>query len=138
VPSIRTHQHRVSDCRTIESDVAAKPSKRARTDEAPRHFGIASRCILVPTHQAEPFPKLDEMVRTGIGDCEPASGAENSRRLGEVLRREDAHDEIDSGITHRPFGPHIRDGEGESRPPSRGLPRCILGDIETQTDARRR
>jgi hypothetical protein len=90
VPSIWTHQHRVSDCRTIENDVAAKPSERERADEAPRHFGIASRCIGVPTHQAEAFPKLDHVIRTGIGDCKPASRAENSRRFGEALRREDA------------------------------------------------
>jgi hypothetical protein len=138
VPSIRTHQHRVSDCRTIENDVAAKPSKRARADEAPRHFGIASRCILVLTHRAEAFPKLDHVIRTGIGDYEPASRAEHSRRFGKVLRREDADDEIDGAIMHRPFGPHIRNGEDESRPPSCGLPRCILGDVEAETGDRRR
>jgi hypothetical protein len=118
--------------------MAAKPSERGRADEAPRHFGVASRCILVPTDQAQVFPKLDHVIRTRVGDCEPAFGAENSRRFGEVLRREDAYDEIDGGIRHRPFGPHIRDGEGESRPPSRGQPRGILGHIEAQTDGLRR
>jgi hypothetical protein len=131
VPTIGTHQHRVSDRRTIENDVAANPSERGRADEAPRHFGIASRCILVPIHQAEAFAKLDQVVWTGISDCEPASGTENSRRLGEVLRREDAHDEIHGRVMDRPFRPQVRNGEGESRPPSRRLTRGVFGDIKT-------
>jgi hypothetical protein len=92
----------------------------------------------VPTYQAEAFPKLDHVIRTGIGDREPASRAENSRRFVKVLRREDAYDEINGGAMHRPLGPHICDGEGEGRPPSRGLPRCILGNVDAEAGDRRR
>jgi hypothetical protein len=31
---------------------------------------------------------------------------------------------------YRPFRPHVRNGEGESRPPSRRLTRGVFGDIE--------
>jgi hypothetical protein len=61
-----------------------------------------------------------------------------SNVTGWAFGSEDAHHEIDSGITHQPFAPQIGDGEGVMRPSPRRLTRGIPGNIETQTDDWRR
>jgi hypothetical protein len=78
------------------------------------------------------------MIRAWIGHGEPASGAKHARCLGKVLRRKNADEEVDGGVLHRPFSPHISYGEGQSGPSPRGLPCCIPGNIDAQADGRRR
>jgi hypothetical protein len=77
------------------------------------------------------------MIRARIHHRKPTSWAQHSRRLGKVLRSKDADYEIDGGVTHRPFGPQIRDGKREHPPPPRSLSRRISGNVEANTDDRR-
>jgi hypothetical protein len=77
------------------------------------------------------------MIRARIQYRKPTSWAQYSRRLGKVLRSKDTDYEIDGAVTHRPFGPQIRDGKREHPPPPRSLSRRISGNVEANTDDRR-
>src|SRR3974377_43635 len=64
---------------------------------------------------------------------EPTSRTQHPRRFGEILGRKDADYEIDSTVLHRPFGPQIRNGKREHRPPPCSLSRRLFGNIEANT-----
>jgi len=95
---------------------------------------VAPRHIPVQTHQAEPIAQFNHMIRAGIGYREPSSRAQHSRRLREVFRGEDAHDQIDGFILApanrstdpRPRRPAPATAAQPAAPP--------LRDVETQAD----
>ena len=103
-------------------------------DEAPRQIAISSRHVVVLTDQPEAVPKLDQMIRAGMGHSKPAARAKHSRHLREVFWSKDAQHEIHVGITHRPFVPQVGDSKRERRPSPRRQTRGVLGDVETKTD----
>jgi hypothetical protein len=130
-------QDRSTDCPTVEHCAAEEAMDGGRAEEAAGQFAIASRLVAVLTDQPEVVAKLDQMIWARISYGDPASGAKHARHLGEVLWSKDADYEIDGVVMYRPFGPQIGDGECERWPSPRGVPRGILGDIETETDDRR-
>ena len=77
--------------------------------------GWLPACLFpVLVQEAVAAPQFDQMARFGIDQGEPASRPQYAHRLGEIARREDAEDEIERGILHRPLGPQIGDREGQA------------------------
>ena len=135
---VRAHQDHRASCRRIENRTAVKSRDGRWTNQAGRHVGIAPSAVFVLAQKHKPISKLDQMFGTRIGECEPSAGPQYPRHFGEVLGREDADDEINSFIPHRPLGPYIGDREGNARPAPRSLPRRSLRDVEAQADNRAR
>ena len=105
-----------------------------QADKASDHVGVTPGILSVLAQKPEPISKLDQVFGTRIGEREPSAGPQHPRHFGEVLGREDADDEINSFIPHRPFGPQIGDCECNTRPTPRSLPRRSLRDVEAQAN----
>src|SRR5215831_1187510 len=134
--SVGTHQDH-SACRLrIENRAAVKPPDGRRADEARGHVGVALGIRFVLAQKVETIPKLDQVIGTRIGDCKPSAGPHHPRHFGEVLWRENADDEVNGRVMHRPLAPEIGYCEGGPRPTPRSLPRRILRDVEAQADDR--
>ena len=88
----------------------------------------------MPAQKPEAIPKLDQVIGTRIGDCEPSAGSQHAPHFGEVLRCEDVDDEISCRVVDRPFAPEIRYREGRRRPTSGSLPYRVLRDVEAEAD----
>jgi hypothetical protein len=73
--------------------------------EAHDHVGATRGILPVLAQKPEPSSKLDQVFGTRIGKCEPSARPQHPRHFGEVLGREDADDEINCFIAHRPLGP---------------------------------
>jgi hypothetical protein len=138
VPGVRTHQDRAADRGTVEYRLRAEPVNSRSAKKPLYGLKIASASRFVPPHQPKAVPELRHVVQARIYQREPTSGTQHPRRFGEVLRSKDADDEIDSGISHRPFGPQVRNSERQPRPPPRCLPRGLSGNIEAKTGDGRR
>jgi hypothetical protein len=54
----------------------------------------------------------------------------------QILGRKEADYEIESGVSHRPFGSQIRNRERQHRRPPRSLSRRVSGNIEAEADNR--
>jgi len=88
-------------------------------------------------HQHEMLPQFDKMICPRVNESEPAARPEHPRRLGEILRREDADYQIECRIVHRPAGPQISHGKRKAWPASRRQTRCGGRSIESETDHRK-
>jgi len=86
--------------------------------------------------QAKATAELTEMLWTRICHCNPSATAQYTCGLGEIPGGEDTDDEIHGGILHRPLRPQIRDGKCKPGPPSCGVVRRVLGNVEAQVDGR--
>jgi hypothetical protein len=89
------------------------------------------------SHQSEGAVELEQMNWTGMNDREPIPWLEHPRRLGEILRREDADYEVECRIVHRPVGPQIDHSKVKAWPASRRPTHCGSGNVEPKTDHRR-
>jgi hypothetical protein len=102
---VRTHQDHRACCRRIENRTAVKSRDGRRADKARDHVGVTPGILSVLAQKPEPISKLDKVFGTRIGERKPSAGPQHPRHFGEVLGREDADDEINSFIPHRPLGP---------------------------------
>lgn len=102
---IRAHQNRGTDCRTVDNRAAGELIDCRRSDVAPREFAITSRFVFMLSDEAETISKLYQVLGTGIDESEPATRTKHPRRFREILRCEDADDEVNGRVTYRPLGP---------------------------------
>jgi hypothetical protein len=91
-----------------------------------RHVGVAPRTLFVLAQKLEAIPELGQVLRPRIRERKPSVAAQHTRLFGEVLGREDAGDEVDRRVTHRPLTPQIGYSEGRHRPAPRSLPHRVL------------
>src|ERR1700682_162104 len=126
------HHDRRAHGRTVENHLTVMPNNSRRADQAIRFRNDTFAFARVMIQQAKAMAELTQMLWTRIGHRNPSATAEYTCGLAEVSGGEDTDDEINGGILHRPIRPEIRDSKCKPRPPSRGVPRCVLGNIEAQ------
>lgn len=129
---VRPHQHRIADARTFEDRTTRDPRDCWRPNVPPRRIDVAAAFSLMLLHQREGMVELDQMIWAGIDHREPTPRPEHSRRLGEILWREDADYEIGGSIPNRPFCPQIGNGKSVLRPAPRGSTGSFPGNVEAQ------
>ena len=134
---VRSHQQGFANAVTFEDRVACQPRNCRRPNLPAHHIGVMAALSLMLPHQTEKVLELDEMMGAGIDHREPAPWRQHSRRLGKILRREDAEHEISGSILNRPFLPQIRDGKSVLRPLPRGSTRSFPPYVEAQPNDRR-
>ena len=137
MPRVRSHQQRIANAVTLK-DRVARQLRDCRQPNVPAHrIGVMAAFSLMLPHQTEKVIELDEMIGAGIDHREPAPWRQHSRRLGKILRREDAEHEIGDSTLNRPFLPQIRNGKSVLRPVPCGSTRSFPGNVEAQPDDRR-